>query len=106
MNLKTANLVAVQFGMFVGMMSWLAYSRLESAEPRKVNSISPISEPAGQRPYAIDHGAGRERAKSVAEQPVSVAYEYSAEAVQQYSALAAQQYYQQIAPRRYASPGL
>ena len=26
MNLKVANLVAVQFGMFVGIMSWLAYS--------------------------------------------------------------------------------
>ena len=106
MNLKVANLVAVQFGMFVGIMSWLAYSRLESAEPRKVNPVSPISEPAGQRPYAVDYRADRERAQSVAEQPVPVAYEYSPEAVQQYSALAAQQYYQQIAPRRYASSGL
>lgn len=120
MNLKTANLVAVQFGMFVGMMSWLAYFRFESAEPhiaaiemqkRSANSVAavaPISDLGSQLTRAWDEGVDREENQLIAEQPIPVAlpHQYSPEAVQQYTTLAAQQYYQQIAPRRYASSGL
>jgi len=118
MNLKVANLVAIQLGIFVGIMSWLAYSRLESAEPRSavearktaVESVAParpVTKTEEQGPSAVDHQADRDEAPPNTEQPAPVMlHEYSPAAVQQNSALAAQLYYQQIAPRRYASSGL
>ena len=102
MNLKVANLVAVQFGIFVGMTSWLAYSHLHSDESPAAAAFAP----GEQRPSLIDYRVDRDRAQPDGEQPAAAAHEYSAAAVQQYSALAAQLYYQQIAPRRYASSGL
>ena len=105
MNLKVANLIAVQFGIFVGIMSWLGYSRFPSAEPRtrerppeSVAAFAPVFKPGDQRPQAADYSADREGAQPMAEQ--------TAQAARDYSALAAQLYYQQIAPRRYASSGL
>jgi hypothetical protein len=119
MNLKIANLVAIQFGIFVGMMAWLAYSHFESGKPPRVaeesrrgpvNSVAPLApvapmaDPEGQPPGPEDYRADPDRAQPVTEPPVPVVhYQYSPEAVQQYTALAAQQYYQQIAPRRYAT---
>jgi len=114
MNLKVANLVAIQFGMFVGIMSWLAYSQLPFGEPRTAAEVrKPIAEPvatfasapnpADQRSQTVDYRADQERSQPVA--PV-MQHEYSTAAVQQNSALAAQLYYQQIAPQRYASAGL
>jgi hypothetical protein len=117
MNVKVANLVAIQFGVLVGIASWLAYSRFESAEPRiaaveiqkrPVNSaaaVAPISDMGSQVTRVLDNGADREQDQSIGEQPAPATppHQYSPEAVQQYTALAAQQYYQQIAPRRYAS---
>jgi hypothetical protein len=122
MNLKIANLVAIQFGIFVGMMAWLTYSHFESAKPLRVaeesrkqpvNSVAPLApaapltDPEDQRPDSEDYRADPDRSQPVTEPPVPVVhYQYSPEAVQQYTALAAQQYYQQIAPRRYASSAL
>ena len=117
MNLKVANLVAVQFGMFIGIISWLAYSHLpfaglrtaaktqeSTAEPAA--TVAPVFKPGDQRSQTADYRANREEAQPVVEQPAPAVHQYSAAAVQQYSALAAQQYYQQIAPRHYASSGL
>src|SRR5436190_13203074 len=108
MNLKVANLVGIQFGIFVGMMAWLVYSHFEASKPQRsaeertripVNSATtsaPQFEPGDQGP--LDSRA--DRAQSLTEPPVPVVqYEYSPEAVQRYSALAAQMYYRQIAPR-------
>jgi len=120
MNVKVANLVAIQLGVLVGIVSWLAYSRFESAEPRiaaveiqkrPVNSVAaaaPISDLGSQVTRALDDGADGEQDHTIGEQPAPAApsHQYSPEAVQQYTALAAQQYYQQIAPRRYASTGV
>jgi hypothetical protein len=117
MNVKVANLVVVQFGVLIGIASWLAYSRFESVEPRiaprevrespaaRVAAVAPISDLGSQVTRALDDGADREQDQSIGEQPVQVTlpHQYSPEAVQQYTELAAQQYYQQIAPRRYAS---
>jgi hypothetical protein len=115
MNLKVANLVAVQFGVLIGIVSWLAYSRFESTEPRiaavemrkrpvdSVAAVAPISDLGSQLSRALDDGVDREQNQSIAEQPAPATHQYSPEAVQQYTALATQQYYQQIAPRRYAS---
>jgi hypothetical protein len=112
MKLKIANLVAIQFGIFVGMMAWLVYSHFDSAKPQRtaeerpkapVNSAAtsaPVLEPAEQRPQTPDYRADPDRVQPLTDQPVPVVqYEYSPEAVQQYSALAAQLYYRQIAPR-------
>jgi hypothetical protein len=117
MNLKVANLIAIQLGIFVGIMSWLAYSRLESAGPRSAaearkTAVEPVApaRPASpaeeQGPSAVDNRTDRDEASPNTEQPAPVMqHEYSPAAVQQNSALAAQLYYQQIAPRRYASSG-
>jgi hypothetical protein len=117
MNLKVANLIAIQLGIFVGIMSWLAYSRLESVEPRSATEMreraaepktpaAPGIQADDQRPDALDDRADRDEARPIAEQPAPAFHQYSAAAVQHYSDLAAQQYYQQIAPQRYASSGL
>lgn len=118
MKLKVLHLVAVEFGILVGIMSWLAYSQLRFGEPRTAAEVrKPMSEPvatfasapnpADQPSQTVDYRAGQEQTQPVAERPAPVTqHEYSAAAVQQNSALAAQLYYQQIAPRRYASAGL
>ncbi len=120
MNVKVANLVAVQFGVLLGIVSWLAYSRFESAEPRvaaaerrespaaPAAAVAPISALGSQVTRALDADADRGQDQSSAEQPApaTLPHQYSPEAVQQYTTLAAQQYYQQIAPRRYASAGV
>jgi len=118
MNLKVANLIAIQLGIFVGIMSWLAYSRLAPVEPRLTAEVGkttaePVAPAApglkgdDQRPETADARAARDEPQPIAEQRAPVMqHHYSAAAVQQNSALAAQLYYQQIAPRRYASSGL
>jgi len=120
MNVKVANLVAVQFGVLLGIASWLAYSRFESPEPRIAAvktrespaapsaAVAPISDLGSQVTRALDDDADREQDQSIGEQQAhaTLPHQYSPEAVQQYTALAAQQYYQQIAPRRYASAGV
>jgi hypothetical protein len=113
MNLKVANLVAVQFGVFVGIMSWLAYSQLPFDEPRTaaerqepVATLASASSPGDQPSQTVDYRPDQERPEPVAEQPAPAMHQYSAAAVQHNTALAAQQYYQQIAPRRYASSGV
>ena len=118
MNVKVGNLVAVQFGILVGIVSWLAYSRFESAEPRiaavemrkspaaPVAAVAPISDLGSQVRRALEDDADGEQDQSIGEHPAPMAQQFSAEAVQQYTKLAAQQYYQQIAPRRYASAGV
>lgn len=115
--MKVANLVGIQFGIFVGLISWLAYSRLEFDEPGSSPEmqesapaqnapIAPARELRDQRSQSVDYRADREEIQPVALQPAPALHEYSAAAVQHYSALAAQQYYQQIAPRRYAKAAL
>src|ERR1043166_3384610 len=108
MNLKIANVVAIQFGILIGLMSWLTYCRFPSAEPntaaetkrKMVNSMpsdAPVSELKNQRSQTADNRVDRERPQTEAEQ--------RAQAVREYTALAAQLYYQQIAPRRYPPSG-
>jgi hypothetical protein len=114
MNLKVSNLVAIQFGVFVGIMFWLAYSQLPFAGPRAATktpepkaepaaNVAPAFKPGEQRSQTLDYRADGEEAEPAGEQPVPLLHEYSPAAVQQHSALAAQLYYQQITPRRYAS---
>ena len=117
MNLKVVNLVAIQFGIFVGIMSWLAYSQLPFARSRvtesprshpateRVANVAPNSNDVDQESETADR-AEDEETNAITEPPAPVLpHEYSPAAVQQYAALAAQRSYQQIAPRRYASAG-
>lgn len=78
MNLGVANLVAVQFGIFVGTMSWLVYSRLPSTKPPEpvemhgsivgpVATVPPSFEPQNQRPYPTDYRVDREPPQLVVE---------------------------------------
>src|ERR1700682_5108876 len=95
MNPKVANLIAIEAGILIGLMSWLVYSRLPSPEPRTAeemqeSTVAPIFEPRSPHPYAVDYIAGRERA-----QPA-----HKAEATTE------QQYYQEIATEPYANSGL
>ena len=115
MNLKVAHLVSVQFGIFIGIVSCLMFSRFESTRPRaaaemrkqaseRAAAVEPLSEPEDQRADMVDNGAESERAEPVTEQPApALPNEYSAEAVERYRALATKLYYEQIAPRRNAS---
>jgi hypothetical protein len=83
MNLKLANLIVVQFGIFVGVMSWLAYSHLPSAKPRSAAEMQEITAPIetgapafearNQRPSNVDYSADREQARLMAERSVSLA---------------------------------
>ena len=82
MNVKVANLVAVQFGVLVGIASWLAYSRFELPEPRIVaadrrespaapsTAVAPISDLGSQVTRALEEDADREQDQSIGEQPV------------------------------------
>lgn len=88
MNLKIAHLVAIQFGIFVGTMSWLIYSRLPSPESstigesrgRMVNSIrpeAPLSELKSPRSRTEDYGA--DNAQSVGELQARTTERYNRE---------------------------
>jgi hypothetical protein len=94
MNLKVANLIAVQFGIFIGIMSWLGYSRFQSAQPRTASEISatrvapfetvsPVLEQRNQRPYPANYETDHEQAQPVDEEEAPVAPEYEQEIAQQ-----------------------
>ncbi len=97
MNLKAANIIVVELGILIGLMSWLAYSRFPSTEPRTaaeklqestaapVATVASVSEPGKQRPSTIDYRTDPEQARLVAEQQALTRYQ------------------QEIAPRPYAS---
>lgn len=111
MKLKIVNLIAIQFGIFIGIVGCLVYSRFESAKPRTTAEMrehstehaapsQPVSEPGDQR-------ANPEPAQVVPGQLAPVLpNEYSAEAVERYRAEATRLYYEQIAPRRKTSSAL
>lgn len=85
MNPKVANLIAGELGILIGLMSWLVYSRLPSAEPpttaemkgKMVNSVppdAPVSELRSPRSYTVDYGT--DRARPVDEKPAPTAQAY------------------------------
>ena len=109
MNLKVAHLIAVQFGIFIGIVICLVFSRFEYARPRTA---------AERRELATDRAAAGERmsepeddnrgdlepAEPLTDEPATaMPNEYSPEAVEKSRALLAKLYYEQIAPKRHAS---
>lgn len=114
MNLKVAHLVAVQFGMFIGIVACLVFSRFEYTRPRtamrapateRAATIEPQPQADDQLADTVDDGADVELAEAVTDQRVPLPNEYSPEAVERNMALATKLYYEQIAPRRPASSG-
>jgi hypothetical protein len=115
MNLKVAHLVSIQFGIFVGIVSCLVFSRFEYARPRtaaevrkpateRAAAVEPVSEPEDQPADMVDDGADAESAEPItAKTAPALPNEYSPEAVERYRALATKLYYEQIAPRRTVS---
>jgi hypothetical protein len=114
MNLKVTHLVAVQFGIFIGIVVCLVVLRFESAKPTPAE----MRELAAERAAAIDrtsesnHERGdladnREKlgpAEPLTEQPAyPLPNEYSPEAVEKSMAVLTKLYYEQIAPKRPAS---
>ena len=90
MNPKVANLIAVELGILIGIMSWLAYSRFPSAEPRTatrmqegalnpVATVADVFEPGNTVDYETDH----EPAQPVDEEAAPIAPEYDQEIVTQ-----------------------
>jgi hypothetical protein len=115
MNLKVAHLVSVQFGIFIGIVCCLVFSRSEYFRPRptadrrepvtqRASAVEPLADSEDQPGDIADNGADAELAELVTEQPApALPNEYSPEAVERYRAEATRLYYEQIAPRRPAT---
>jgi hypothetical protein len=100
MNLKVANVIAVELAILIGLVSWMVYSRLPFAEPRTsaeiqesttepVATVAPILEARNEHPATVDDSADHERARRRDEQPAPTS----------------QEYVQEIAPQPYANSG-
>ena len=105
MSLKFAHLVAIQFGIFVGVVSCLLFFRLENPKPRMAAERAPsvASLPDSEGQSTADYRADPEPELVPGQLAPAAPHEYSPEAVERYRALAAKLYYEQIAPRRNAS---
>ena len=90
MNLKVANLIAVEFGILIGLMSWLVYSRFPSTAAQTAAemeegtvvpfaTVASVSKPRNQRLHTMDYRADREPVALADEQPVPTAQEYDQE---------------------------
>jgi hypothetical protein len=118
MTLKFAHLVAIQFGIFVGVVACLLFFRFDYGKPRTAAEmrerateiaavVKSLSEPEDQRTEREQDSTDTESAQLVPGQLApALPNEYSPEAVEQYRALAAKLYYEQIAPRRTVSATL
>lgn len=90
MNVKVAHLIAVQLGIFVGIMSWLVFARLESAQPRTAEemqnstvdssaTVAPVFKPRSPHPYSVEYGIDREPAQPMDEEPAPTTQGYDQE---------------------------
>ena len=112
MNLKVVHLVAIQFGILVGIASCLLFFRFDSAKPRPAGEMRELATELvaavkDQQADMVDDLADPEPTEVVPGQLAPVlSNEYSAEAVERYRAEATRLYYEQIAPRRPTSSSL
>src|SRR3954452_5248894 len=112
MNLKATHLVAVQFGIFIGMVTCLVLFRFEFARPRvaaerqepgteRAAAVEQKSEPEEEFADLADDGGELESSEALTAQADSaLPNEYSPEAVQRSMAILTKLYYEQISPRR------
>ena len=112
MNLKFAHLVAIQFGIFVGIASCLLFFRFDAAEPRTAAEVRELATELAaavkdQRAEVVDDRTDPEPAQLVPGQLApALPNEYSPEAVERYRAWRRSCTIEQIAPRRNASSSL
>lgn len=107
MNPKIANLIAIEAGILVGLMSWLTYSRLPSNEARppaemRESSVAPVKGAApataaapafassNQLSSAGEYSPEREQARLMAERAASLESYYRTVAAQSYTRSAVQ----------------
>jgi hypothetical protein len=115
MNLKLAHLVAIQFGIFIGIVICLVFSRFESARPRTAAEMREratertaagdrMSEPADEFADMANDREELDPAEQLTDQSTpAMPNEYSPEAVEKSMAILTKLYYEQIAPRRNVS---
>jgi hypothetical protein len=83
MNLKVANLIAVETGILFGLISWLAYSHfpttgrgteagMQESNVAPVKTVAPPSEAINQRLSTVDYNAEREQTRLMAERSASL----------------------------------
>jgi hypothetical protein len=112
MNLKVAHLVSVQFGIFIGIVFCLVFSRFEYFRPRataerrapvteRARAVEPLANSEDQTADMVDNDADAELATE--QSAPALPNDYSPEAVERYRAEATRLYYEQIAPRRNTS---
>jgi hypothetical protein len=114
MNLKLAHLVAIQFGIFIGIVICLVFSRFESARPRtaaemrerateRAAAVERMPEPADEFADMAKDREELDPAEQLTDQSTpAMPNEYSPEAVEKSMAILTKLYYDQIAPRRTA----
>jgi hypothetical protein len=96
-------IVIFQFGLLIGIICCLVFSRLEYSRPRPV-AVERGSARNDRTADMEENGTDAESAESATDRPVSaMPNEYSPEAVEKSRAILARLYYEQIAPRRIAS---
>lgn len=115
MNLKLAHLVAIQFGIFIGIVICLVFSRFESARPRTAAEMRErateraaagerMSEPEDEFADMANDRDELDPAEQLTDQSTpAMPNEYSSEAVEKSMAILTKLYYEQIAPRRSVS---
>jgi hypothetical protein len=101
MNTKTANLIALELGILIAILAWLAFSNVSSVKRHMVTgdqeraagsfaTITPVLNAGNQRPRAADYLADRAGEQQADEQQGATA----------------QQYDQEVAAEPYANAGL
>jgi hypothetical protein len=100
MNPKIANLIAIETGILVGLMSWLVYSQFPSRESRNASEmreravspfapVAPVVRPRNQLPGTVAYTADGQQVQLVDE----------------YAAQPAPVYYRTVAAGTYTRPG-
>jgi hypothetical protein len=114
MKLKVAHLIAVQFGIVIGIVICLVVLRFESPKPtaaemrglatERAAAIDRASEPHDELGDLADNREKLEPVEPLADQlSYPLPNEYSPEAAEQSMAVITKLYYEQIAPKRKAS---
>src|ERR1051325_4745157 len=92
--MKLVNLVAIETGILIGLISWMVYSRFPATEQldrieaaikasTQVPPAGPMVDQRNHRPYGIDDGSYRDRAQQMAYQAMPNYYQSYSQPVYQ-----------------------
>lgn len=90
MNIKVANLIALELGILIAIMAWLAFSNRPSVKQHPVAeeqerpagsfaTVTPVLKPRNQPLYAVDYRADRAGGQLEAEEQARTVREYDQE---------------------------